>query len=286
MKNTNIVNIDRLQDSEKSRQTQKSTETLEKTARVSSRNKNAVKPEKIEPKTSAQSQIARSKTPVQPRKFAEGLCFKKLFFVFLIGSVIGALYEDVLIFTVTYFTTGTGEWMLHRGVIYGPFNVIYGFGAALMCWVLLRKPYENWQIFLLAAGIGGIVEYALSYFQELVTHTTSWDYHGMWLNLNGRTTIPFMAVWGLMGLVLVKVIYPIISRWIERIPIRTGEIIFAGLLIFMLIDMTISWSAVVRRALRHNNIPALTPVGEFFDRNYPDEFLVKYYPNMEWAEQK
>lgn len=255
MKNTNITNTDRLQGSEKSRQTQKPTETSEK-------------------------------VPVRPRKFAEGLCFKKLFFVFLIGSVIGALYEDVLIFTVTYFTTGTGEWMLHRGVIYGPFNVIYGFGAALMCWVLLRKPYENWQIFLLAAGIGGIVEYALSYFQELVTHTTSWDYHGMWLNLNGRTTIPFMAVWGLMGLVLVKVIYPIISRWIERIPIRTGEILFAGLLIFMLIDMTISWSAVVRRALRHNNVPALTPVGEFFDRNYPDEFLVKYYPNMEWAEQK
>lgn len=265
MKNTNTDNANQLQGSKKSRRTQASTDGAERTQK---------------------SMKTSEKAPAQPRKFAEGLCFKKLFFVFLIGSVIGALYEDILIFAVTYFTTGTGEWMLHRGVIYGPFNVIYGFGAALMCWVLLRKPYENWQIFLLAAGIGGFVEYALSYFQELVTHTTSWDYHGMWLNLNGRTTIPFMAVWGLMGMVLVKVVYPIISRWVEQIPIRTGEIIFAGLLIFMLIDMTISWSAVVRRALRHNNVPALTPVGEFFDRNYPDEFLVKYYPNMEWAEQK
>lgn len=265
MKNTNTDNANRLQSSKKLRRTQVSTDGAERTQK---------------------SMKTSEKAPAQPRKFAEGLCFKKLFFVFLIGSVIGALYEDILIFAVTYFTTGTGEWMLHRGVIYGPFNVIYGFGAALMCWVLLRKPYENWQIFLLAAGIGGFVEYALSYLQELVTHTTSWDYHGMWLNLNGRTTIPFMAVWGLMGMVLVKVVYPIISRWIEQIPIRTGEIIFAGLLIFMLIDMTISWSAVVRRALRHNNVPALTPVGEFFDRNYPDEFLVKYYPNMEWAEQK
>ena len=43
---------------------------------------------------------------------------------------------------------GVGVWMMHRGVIYGPFNVIYGFGAALMCWLLLRKPYKNWQIFL------------------------------------------------------------------------------------------------------------------------------------------
>lgn len=219
----------------------------------------------------------------KPRKFAEGLCFKKLFFIFLVGSVIGAIYEDLLIFAETYFTTGTGVWMLHRGVIYGPFNVIYGFGAALMCWVLLRKPYEDWQIFLLAAGLGGLVEYMLSFFQELVTHTTSWDYHGMWLNLNGRTTIPFMLVWGAMGLLLVKVIYPFVSRLIEQIPPQTGEILFTILLVLMIVDMTISWSALIRRALRHNDIPALTPVGEFYDHNYPDEFLVKYFPNMKWT---
>lgn len=86
-------------------------------------------------------------------KFAEGLCFRKLFFIFLIGSVIGTIYEDLLIFV------RSGVWMTHRGVIYGPFNVIYGFGAALMCWLLLRKPYKDWQIFLYAALMGGAVEY-------------------------------------------------------------------------------------------------------------------------------
>lgn len=77
-----------------------------------------------------------SKTGRVPKeeKFAEGLCFKKLFFIFLIGSVIGTVYEDVLIFVRTWMETGTGVWMLHRGVIYGPFNVIYGFGAVVMCW--------------------------------------------------------------------------------------------------------------------------------------------------------
>ena len=82
------------------------------------------------------------------QKFAEGLCFRKLFFIFLIASVIGTIYEDLLIFVRTFLETGVGVWMMHRGVIYGPFNVIYGFGAALMCWLLLRKPYKNWQIFL------------------------------------------------------------------------------------------------------------------------------------------
>ncbi len=222
-----------------------------------------------------------SKTAVaEPRKFAEGLCFKKLFFIFIIGSLIGTIYEDVLIYAQTYFATGTGVWMLHRGVIYGPFNVIYGFGAAAMCWVLLRKKYNNWQIFGLATVLGGLIEYAMSFLQEFFTHTTSWDYSHQFLNINGRTTIPIMLVWGVMGLVLVRVVYPLISNLIEKIPVRAGEIMFCVLLAFMTLNMLISWSAIIRQTLRHNNIPAYTPVGRFLDEKYPDEFLKKYFPNM------
>ena len=213
-------------------------------------------------------------------KFAEGLCFKKLFFVFLIGSIFGTIYEDILIFVQTFLETGTGVWMLHRGVIYGPFNVIYGFGAALMCWVLLRKKYENWQIFGIAAVLGGIVEYALSFLQEYFTHTTSWDYSDELLNINGRTTIPFMLVWGLLGLVLVKVVYLVISDLVERIPIRAGNIVFLILLVFMIFDCLISWSAIIRQTLRRNNVPAYTPVGKFLDAAYPDSYLERFFPNM------
>lgn len=213
-------------------------------------------------------------------KFAEGLCFKKLFFIFLVGSVLGTIYEDVLIFVQTLLRTGTGVWMLHRGVIYGPFNVIYGIGAALMCWVLLRKKYDNWQIFGIAAVLGGAVEYVLSFLQEFFTHTNSWDYSNELLNINGRTTIPIMLVWGLLGLVLVKLVYPFLSDLIERIPIRAGNIIFLVLLVFMIFNCLISWSAIIRQTLRHNNVPAYTPIGRFLDAMYPDNYLEKYFPNM------
>lgn len=214
-------------------------------------------------------------------KFAEGLCFRKLFFIFLIASVIGTIYEDLLIFVRTFLETGVGVWMTHRGVIYGPFNVIYGFGAALMCWLLLRKPYKNWQIFLYSALMGGAVEYLLSLGQELVLGTRSWDYSGLFLNLNGRTTIPIMLIWGVMGLIFIKVIYPWVSNLIERIPPTIGENLYIILLIFMIFNMVISWSALIRQNLRHYEIRPLTPLGEFYDRYYPDEFLRKYYTNME-----
>mgnify|MGYP001029151116 FL=1 len=213
-------------------------------------------------------------TIANPDKFAEGLSFKKLFFIFLIGSVLGTIYEDILI----YFQSG--EWMLHRGVIYGPFNVIYGFGAAVMCWVLLSRKYSNWEIFGISAVLGGVVEYALSFLQEMFTGTTSWDYSHQMLNIQGRTTIPIMLVWGVLGLLLVKLVYPICSRAIESIPARIGNPLFWGLLVFMILNCLISWTAIIRQNLRQNNIPAFTPIGELYDRYYTDEFLHHYFPNM------
>ncbi len=226
------------------------------------------------------SKTAPAQAQMTTKKFAEGLSFQKLFFIFLIGSVIGTIYEDILIYLQTYFDTGTGVWMLHRGVIYGPFNVIYGFGAAVMCWVLLRKKYNNWQIFGLSAVLGGVIEYVLSFLQETFTHTTSWDYSGQWLDLNGRTSVPLMIVWGFMGLILVKWLYPILSHAIEKIPIQVGVPLFWTLLIFMIFNCLVSWTAVIRQTLRHNDIPPFTPIGEFYDYYYNDDYLRKYFPNM------
>lgn len=238
-------------------------------------------------KTSRHPHSARAQVTVKTDEvFAQGLCFPKLFFIFLIGSVLGAIYEDILIYVHTLITTGNGIWMIHRGVIYGPFNVIYGFGAAIMCWVLLRKPYKNWQIFGLAAGLGGLVEYLLSFLQELVTGTTSWDYSDLFLNINGRTTIPIMLVWGLMGLVLVKLIYPFVSHLIEKIPTRIGTPLFWILLMLMMLNCLVSWTAIIRQNLRHHNVKAMTPIGEFYDDYYNDEFLSKYFPNMVRSEDK
>lgn len=213
-------------------------------------------------------------------KFAEGLCFKKLFFVFLIGSIIGTIYEELLYGFQKLIETGAWEWTVRRGVIYGPFNVIYGFGAVVMIYLLLRKKYTNWQVFLYASILGGIVEYVVSFLQEFFTHTVSWDYHGYFLNLNGRTTIPFMVVWGLLGLLLVKWVYPFVSEIVERIPVKIGNTIYVILVGFMAFDMLISWSALIRQTLRHNHIPPFTPVGRFYDDFYDDEYLQKFFPNM------
>lgn len=230
--------------------------------------------------------LVKKKEKTVEAKFAEGLCFKKLFFVFLIGSIVGSLYEEVLYLVQHYLGTGELVWSLRRGVIWGPFNVIYGFGAVIMVYLLLRKPYKKWQIFVYAALLGGVVEYVISFLQEFFTRTTSWDYSGMWLNIHGRTTIPFMLVWGVLGFVLVEYVYPAVSEVIERIPVRIGDVVYVVLVVFMAFDMLISWTAIIRQTLRHNHLPPYTPIGEFYDKVFTDEYLNHYFPNMERPEEK
>jgi len=219
-------------------------------------------------------------------KFAEGLCLKKLFFIFLVGSVFGAFYEEILHAVQVLWQTGEWDWSLRRGVIYGPFNVIYGFGAAVMIYLLMRKPYKLWEIFLMAAVLGGVVEYLISFLQEFFTHTASWDYSDRFLNIGGRTTIPYMMFWGVLGIVLVKVVYPVLSNLIERIPVEIGNTLYVVLVVFMILDMLVSWTAIIRQTLRHNNIPPFTPVGEFYDEYYSDDFMRHYFPNMSHPDKK
>lgn len=212
--------------------------------------------------------------------FAQGLSFYKLFIIFLVGSIFGSYYEQILNLITVYYNTGELVWSLRRGVIYGPFNIIYGFGAALMCLALVPKK-DNWKVvFISGSLVGGLVEYGLSFLQETFTGTVSWDYTDKFLNINGRTTLPYMMFWGLLSLFLVYKIYPLVSKLIEKIPVKIGTIVTKVLIVFMAIDMFISFSAVIRQNLRRNNIPSFTIIGRLCDKYYTDDFLSKYYPNM------
>lgn len=212
-------------------------------------------------------------------KFAHGMCFYKLFLIFVVGSILGSLYEEILYCVNTYLSQGVFAWSLRRGVIYGPFNIIYGFGAAVMSYALVKKR-KNWKtVFISGSLIGGIIEYGISYLQQLFTGCVSWDYSDKLLNINGRTTIPYMLFWGFLGLLLVYWIYPQLSKIIEQMPIKIGTILTNILIVFLTLDMAVSFTAVMRQTLRRHNIPAFTIVGRLCDKYYTDDFLSKYYPN-------
>lgn len=216
----------------------------------------------------------------EKRGYAKGLCGTKLFLIFVIFSIFGTYYEQILNLITHYLRDGSFFWELRRGVIYGPFSPIYGAGAVLFTILLLRKNLSKTKIFIYGALIGGGFEFIVSLLQEIFVGTTSWDYSNHFLNIGGRTNIPFMLVWGILCLIYSKYLYPKISKMIENAPYNLMRIVTICLAIFLTLDMIISWSALIRQNLRRKGIEPFTIVGEFYDEVYTDEKLKEYFPNM------
>ncbi len=96
------------------------------------------------------------------------------------------------------------------------------------------------MIFIASGFIGAAFEYLCSLGQELVFGTVSWDYSDTPFNIDGRTNLMFGLIWGTLGLIWLKSLYPAISRWIEKIPKRIGGMLTIVLAAFMIFDAFIS----------------------------------------------
>lgn len=211
------------------------------------------------------------------------LTVNKMIIMFLFGSFLGVLWENVWGVIKRLYWYGKFIWTNHQGVIYGPFNPLYGFGLVLIILVLGRKKRHPLMTFLYGGILGGIFEYATCLIMEFTIGAVSWDYSDYILNINGRTTIPYMLFWGFAIMILIHWIYPKISRMVDKIPKRVNNIIAIIIVIFMSLDILVSWTALGRQVYRNKGYEPRTCIGEFYDRVYTDEFLKKIYRNMKFV---
>lgn len=215
----------------------------------------------------------------QEKPFAFGLCYSKLFWIFMIGNFVGFVLE-----TIYALLMPPHQLELRVSVVFGPFILVYGFGAVVIT-LLLYKMYNQKDIMIFFASmvIGGAFEYFCSFFQQAMFGTVSWEYSDSALNIGGRTNLMYSFFWGVLGLIWVKDLYPIMSRFIQKIPKKVGRPITVAVTIFMVIDIALSAGAVYRRSERINNIPATNAVQKFFDTCFDDDFLDMIYPNMQYV---
>lgn len=196
----------------------------------------------------------------------------KLFWIFFIGSIFGFIVE------IFYGLLMDKVLILRKGLLYGPFIQVYGAGAVAY-YVLLTYTKKPRKIFLTGMVLGGIIEYIFSFLQEVIFGTISWDYSDLFLNVNGRTSLFYCFLWGLIGIVYLKSIYPLLEK-IDKILInKTVRIATYILFAFMIYDITISCIAGVRQDRRKNNIPAKNKIEQYIDYKYPDEYMDKVYIN-------
>ncbi|MDD6989905.1 putative ABC transporter permease [Ruminococcus sp.] len=208
--------------------------------------------------------------------FAFGFCFTKLFYLFLFGSMLGTLFETI------WALFAEGHFEIRVGMVYGPFIPVYGGGACFLTAVLYKLyKLSDTLIFVISAVVGAGFEYFCSWFQETLFGTVSWDYSNTAFNLDGRTNLMYALIWGFLGLVWVRYLYPWASKLIERIPKRAGSIITTFLIIFMVFNAFMSVSATYRWTQRDDGVPASNSFEEYLDKHFDDDKMNFLFPHMQ-----
>lgn len=198
----------------------------------------------------------------------------KIFWIFLIGSIIGYGLEMIV------GLVQNGHFVSRQGLLFGPFIQVYGVGLVAYYLVISNIKKKSYiKIFFITMLLGGIVEYLFSYFQETWFGTISWDYSNLLFNIHGRTSLLHCLYWGIGGVLFVRFILPLIRNLNEWCKNTNFRFITAFLVLFIIFDIVMSGMAGSRQLERKNNIAANGYIDNFFDEYYPDEKLEQIYSN-------
>lgn len=201
------------------------------------------------------------------------LTWSKLVLTYIIGGTIGTVWEICL------HLYNHHEFEFRNGSFFTPFNPVYGFGLCAII-LFLHKLRSSKQIFAVGAVVGGVAEYSLSFLQEKLLGSKSWDYSNRFLNINGRTTIPYCIFWGFGCLVIIKIVYPFIFKRLAKISKAKMNVIGAILITIIILDLFTTAGGLLRYNLRSQGKDAITFLGTFFDTFFGDKRVELFFPNM------
>ena len=156
-----------------------------------------------------------------------------LFLMFFIFAFIGWIWE-VIVFMIE-----TGEFV-NRGSLYGPWVPIYGAGGTVILVVLCKLRTRPSIMFFAIAVLCGIMEYATSYIQEMVTGMRYWDYSGYFLNLDGRICAEGLFAFAALGSIAIYFIAPRLDDLLMKIDHKLLITVTISLMILFIADVIYS----------------------------------------------
>lgn len=160
---------------------------------------------------------------------------------FWIYAVIGWIYEVVL-------ETFIYRWgFSNRGVLFGPWLPVYGFGATvfLLLWYRLIKGKPLTQkllflpvIFLLTMATATLIELITSYLCEWIIGYWPWQtYADYKINFQARIALSPSIRFGIGGVVFLYIIQPLLDRLAAKLKDKTLYIIAAVILTVLAADL-------------------------------------------------
>lgn len=157
--------------------------------------------------------------------------------VFVISSFIGWLYETV----ITSIQMGQ---FADRGFLHLPLCPIYGFGALIIL-LLFGRMKNTVAIFCAGTLATTLIELIASYLLERFLHIRLWSYAGWPLQYEERVSLLSSAIFGILGVILVKLVYPFTQKWIQKLSARKQVILCIAVVGAIVIDTILSINKLV-----------------------------------------
>ena len=148
----------------------------------------------------------------------QGFTLNQLFFYFIIYSVMGWIMETIL-------CSYNEKKFVNRGYLSGPYCPIYGVGMCLIILTLSSYQDRLTDLFLGGILVASTLEYFTGWLMEKLFHTKWWDYSDKKFNLHGRICLQISLAWGVLSLVIIKVVQPFVNQFVNWFPVNIGKVI-------------------------------------------------------------
>ena len=167
--------------------------------------------------------------------------FAEYYLYFMMYSILGWIYE-VFLEVVVY------RWgFSNRGVLFGPYCIIYGVGALILLLSLGGLQKERLYlgkvlitpvlVFIGIVIITTVLELIASYIMEFTQGGWLWDYTRFPFNFEGRIALNPSIRFGIGGMVFLYLLQPLFKKLTGKMSDRTLYTVSLILLILFIADI-------------------------------------------------
>lgn len=161
---------------------------------------------------------------------------KVISLIMVISGIFGFIYE------VIFYRIDLG-YFVNRGTTIGPWIPMYAFGGLFIYLLTYKYKDKPFIVFLLSTIICGIFEFIVGYLLFHIGHIRLWDYNvEIWnfLNIGGYICLRSVLFFGVSGVFLIKVIFPLVLKLKSKISKMAFDIISIFPAILFLLDFIIT----------------------------------------------
>lgn len=126
--------------------------------------------------------------------------------------------------------------LINHGFLNGIVCPVYGFSMVFLS-VFLDSLREGWfYLFLGCMIVSSVIELVTGVILEKVFRIRMWDYSNMKFQVGGYVCLKYAILWGILGMLLIKLANPFFLSIIHKIPQIVGEILLIVFNILLVVD--------------------------------------------------